>query len=256
MLISPDALTRHAKLFPTPTWASPTVDISETDADSPSLFSSANSFKLPKTTSKTLKALPPQLIDISYCKDVNWQDPSHSIVTSVHWHPKESVLLTAGLDKTLRLFFVDGKENPKLQSIHFPNTPISKARFLTNGEEIVVTGKRSSFFVYNVERGVVQKVREIQGRDEKAWTSFECSPCGQFITFVGSDGCLVVVSQKSKQWVHTMRMNSAVRALSYSTDGSTLWSTGGLCDLNWLIDFCVCSGWRDLRVGHAVVSVS
>ena len=46
----------------------------------------------------------------------------------MRFHPRISALMTAGLDKTLRIFQVDGKVNRLLQSVHFPDLPIYSVR--------------------------------------------------------------------------------------------------------------------------------
>lgn len=46
------------------------------------------------------------LIETTRLKDANQQEPSKSVVQSVEFHPAGQLLLTAGLDKRLRLFQV------------------------------------------------------------------------------------------------------------------------------------------------------
>lgn len=56
------------------------------------------------------RQLPAGMIETTRLKDANQQEPSGSVVQSVEFHPAGRLLLTAGLDKRLRLFqvcFVD-----------------------------------------------------------------------------------------------------------------------------------------------------
>jgi len=55
-------------------------------------------------------------------------------VNSVKFHPNGEVLLTAGLDKMLRLFQVGGIENTKLAGICFQDLPIMDAAFTPDGK--------------------------------------------------------------------------------------------------------------------------
>ena len=52
------------------------------------------------------KQLAPGLIETTRLRDANQQEPSKSVVQSVEFHPAGQLLLTAGLDKRLRLFQV------------------------------------------------------------------------------------------------------------------------------------------------------
>lgn len=52
------------------------------------------------------KQLASGLIETTRLKDANQQEPSKSVVQSVEFHPAGQLLLTAGLDKRLRLFQV------------------------------------------------------------------------------------------------------------------------------------------------------
>lgn len=61
--------------------------------------------------------------------DVNHQEYSKAAIQCTRFHSNAAVVLTAGLDKSLRLFQVDGKENTKIQSVFFKDMPIMSADF-------------------------------------------------------------------------------------------------------------------------------
>ena len=52
------------------------------------------------------RQLPAGMIETTRLRDANQQEPSSSVVQSVEFHPAGRLLLTAGLDKRLRLFQV------------------------------------------------------------------------------------------------------------------------------------------------------
>ena len=52
------------------------------------------------------RVLPPHMLETVRMKDANQQDPSRAVVQSVEFHPMGQLLMTAGLDKRLRLFQV------------------------------------------------------------------------------------------------------------------------------------------------------
>jgi U3 small nucleolar RNA-associated protein 18 len=78
--------------------------------------------------------LQPGYLNIIRCKDANQHDPSKSVVKSVSFHSSGELLLTAGLDKTLRFFQVDGIVNAKVHGIHFKDLPIHCAAFTANDQ--------------------------------------------------------------------------------------------------------------------------
>ena len=213
--------SQFERLFPRPRWAE---DKTSDAADS--LFSQTNSL-----VTKHSSILMPGTLDISRQRDANSSEHSESIITALQWHPNAQVLFTAGFDKTLRLFHIDGRQNTKLQSVHFKDTPIYNAQWLPrqNGgaaNEIVVSGRRKYFFVYNVDRNSVTRVPFVRGRDEKSWESFKVSPCGKFIAFMGNDGEVILVNAKDKQMIGSCRMNGTVRCIDFSHDGTTMFSSG------------------------------
>lgn len=86
-----------------------------------------------------------------------------AVVQSVRFHPNAQLLLTAGFDKKLRLFQIDGKNNPKAQSIMFDDMPIYSAEFTADGTEVIVTGRRNFFYVYNLVQSRIDKISNIIG---------------------------------------------------------------------------------------------
>ena len=62
--------------------------------------------------------LPRDVLSVRRLTDLNAQERNASLTQAVEWHPNGKLALTAGPDKTLRLFRTDGADNPKLQSIH------------------------------------------------------------------------------------------------------------------------------------------
>lgn len=183
-----------------------------------------------RTTSSLLDSapmkLPPGSIQLTRMKDANVKDPSNAVIQSVEFHCGGELLMTAGMDKTIRLFQVDGIRNPKIQGIHIPDLPIHRAAFTPDGNEIIATGRRKFFYVYDIKGGSVDKIPGIQGREEKSWESFLVSPDGKLITMLGNNGYIVLVDRRTKKWVGNMKMNGGVRGGTYTKDGALLYTTG------------------------------
>lgn len=165
-------------------------------------------------------------LHITRMKDANIQERSKAVIQSVEFHNNGQLLYTAGLDKTLRLFQIDGVRNPKVQSIFFPDLPIVCAHFNAQGSEIICSGRRQFFYVYDVVQGSVIKVPNIKGRSEKSLESFSVSPDNKHISFVGNSGNIILVSQATKQWIGNMKINGIATACKFSPSGQELFVTG------------------------------
>ncbi|KAJ2273084.1 U3 snoRNP protein [Coemansia sp. RSA 355] len=176
--------------------------------------------------SHTHVQLPSSSIDIARVRNANQAAVSQSAVQSVQFHPSASVLLTAGLDKTLRLFEVDGKENQKIQSIYFKDLPITSAQFIRGGHEIVASGRRGWYYAVDVEHATVTRINGVPGRPLKSLEFMRTSTDGDRMAFMGNAGQIHLVSTRTKQFVHTLPMNGVVRDVEFTNDGNYLWSTG------------------------------
>lgn len=171
--------------------------------------------------------LPRGFLDIARTKDANIDKPSNAALQCVEFHPSAKVLLTAGFNKTLDLFQIDGQNNPKLQSIFLERFPIHTAHFTADGEQVILASQRRSLYVYDMIKGSVIKIPRIRGREEKHFDKFVVSPDGKHLVFLGSNGYLILLSSKTKQWVDNLKMNGSVDAVAFNADGSRMFSAGG-----------------------------
>ncbi|OQR93305.1 U3 small nucleolar RNA-associated protein 18 [Thraustotheca clavata] len=168
--------------------------------------------------------LPPITLDVLRMKDANIQSPSNSVVQSTQFHANGQLLLTAGLDKTLRLFQIDGKQNPKIESIYLKDLPISCAKFSNDGKRAIMTGARPYFYVYDIEGGNVNRIPRVGARKEKRWLSFESS--NDHLAMLGDDGVISLLSERSNEWIGSLKMNGSVRSVAFCPDERYLMSTG------------------------------
>jgi len=179
--------------------------------------------------------LPPNILKIVRCPDANQSDYNQSVVRAVNFHPgsdpDKPLLLTAGLDKTLRFFQVGPEKSEKIHGIHFPRMPIYNANFLGKTGNVVVSGRRPFFYIYDAVAGKVDHVPRIQGREEKSWERHVVSPDGKLIAFVGNDGYIVLVDAHNKHWVGDMKCNGSVRALNFTPDGKYVLASGSDGDI-------------------------
>ena len=78
------------------------------------------------------------------------------------------------------------------------------------------------------------------GRREQFFDNFVVSPDNALLVFLGMDGYMPLVSNRTKQWVANLKMNGAVKDVSFSADGRKLLSTGSKCVCVCALCVCVC----------------
>uniref|UniRef100_A0A0D9X178 U3 small nucleolar RNA-associated protein 18 homolog n=1 Tax=Leersia perrieri TaxID=77586 RepID=A0A0D9X178_9ORYZ len=171
--------------------------------------------------------LLPDMLGFSRLVDANAQEPSSGPVNSVQFHRNGQLMLVAGLDKHMRFFQIDGKRNPKIQSIFIEDCPVYKAAFLPDGSEVILSGRRKFFYSFDLVKAAVSKIGPLTGREEKSLEHFEISPDSKTIAFIGNEGYILLISSKTKQLIGTLKMNGNVRSLAFADGGNQLLSSGG-----------------------------
>lgn len=107
--------------------------------------------------------LPKGTLDLKRMKDANRAKRAEAVVQALEFHPMANVILVAGFHKTVDLFQVDGQRNPKLQSVHIQDFPITTAHFSQDGTEVVMASRKKRFIVYDMMAGKVKPVYGIRG---------------------------------------------------------------------------------------------
>ncbi|XP_017309879.1 U3 small nucleolar RNA-associated protein 18 homolog [Ictalurus punctatus] len=171
------------------------------------------------------EALPKGIIKLKKCLNANNANPGQGLLTSVQFHTSAQVVLTAGLDHTISLFQVDGKTNPKIQSIHLEKFPVNKACFSADGEQVVATGMWNKlFYIYDMMEGKIIPVPRVRGLTEQRVKEFEVSPDGQFLLLTGSSGFLHLMTMKTREVVRSMKVNGNVCAAAFNSDSSKIFT--------------------------------
>ena len=117
--------------FQTTTQVTARTDWAKLDqSESPEQQNDVRSAAFPIFSDETkYSQLPSGILNVVRCPDANQSDPNQAVVQSVHFHPgsdsENPLLLTAGLDKTLRFFQVGTEKSVKVHGIH------CKCRFQT-----------------------------------------------------------------------------------------------------------------------------
>ncbi|XP_057571487.1 U3 small nucleolar RNA-associated protein 18 homolog isoform X2 [Hippopotamus amphibius kiboko] len=176
----------------------------------------------------TSASLPKGILKMKNCQHANAERPTTARISSVQFHPRAQVVMVAGLDNAVSLFQVDGKANPKIQSIYLEKFPIFKACFSANGEEVLATSTHSKvLYVYDMLAGKLIPVHQVRGLKEKIVRSFEVSRDGSFLLINGVAGYFHLLSMKTKELISSMKINGRIAASTFSSDSKKVYASSG-----------------------------
>ncbi|XP_005144388.3 U3 small nucleolar RNA-associated protein 18 homolog [Melopsittacus undulatus] len=171
------------------------------------------------------ESLPKGILKMGICLPANQERFANGRLATVQFHPSAQVVMTAGHDRSVSLFQVDGIKNPKIQSIYLESFPIYKACFSVDGEHVIATGTHHRmFFVYDMMSGNIIPIQKVRGVEERFLRSFELSPDGSFMLVTGTSGYLHLLSMKTKELISTMKVNGRCTASAFTPDSSKVYS--------------------------------
>ncbi|XP_051275949.1 U3 small nucleolar RNA-associated protein 18 homolog isoform X2 [Dicentrarchus labrax] len=170
-------------------------------------------------------SLPSGILRMKKCLHANAARPSEDRLTTVQFHPSAQVVMTAGLDQSVSLFQVDGKTNPKIQSIHLERFPVHRAQFSRDGETVIATSlKNKMFYLYDMMEGRVTPVHSVRGLNEARVKEFSVCPEGGALLLTGTNGYLHLLTLKTKEVVRSLKINGDVSGVAFSRDGSKVFA--------------------------------
>ncbi|KAM3922689.1 U3 small nucleolar RNA-associated protein 18 homolog [Leptodactylus fuscus] len=171
-------------------------------------------------------------LQIKSCLNANAERQSEAPLRTVQFHPMAQILMTAGHDRSISLFQVDGRTNPKIQSIHLERFPVYKAQFSADGEQVIATGAwHRMFYIYDMMSGSITPVTQIRGLKEKSIKKFDMSPDGSLLLLNGSCGYIHLLSMKTKELIGSMKMNGQPIQAVFSPDSSKIYSCTDTSDV-------------------------
>merc|ERR1711971_502693 len=160
------------------------------------------------------------------------------VVNAMQFHPTSDLLLTAGRDKTLRFFSVDGEENSKVSSHFFQDFQIRHAAFVPSGDQVILTGVHGSrLWSFDVMTGSAREFRFVTSVNHGAKTGY----CGMamgpslknepglrssklFSVLSDSSGAGFIADQSTKHCVRTIQMAARGVAAAFSPSRDTLFT--------------------------------
>lgn len=165
--------------------------------------------------------LSPDHLHLQRLQDANKNGYTNGSVLSMAFHPHQTnILMTAGMDKTLRLFQVDGKVNPKIQFVHIKNFPVHSAKFTPDGSKIYLSGRRPFYYTFDMECGRLVKVPGLIGgrRGIPSFERFSISPNSHWIAFSGAGGIVSIVEESTRRFFADVKVNGNVKDACWDGD--------------------------------------
>merc|ERR1719203_2386588 len=174
--------------------------------------------------------LKPQELDIKRLKNVpviSGEDRGPAVIQTVQFHPNSDLMLSAGMDKRLHLFSVDGDENTKLSSHFFKKFPINEACFTPSGDQVLMTtGFGSRLWGLDVSTGEPLIIRPQTAQQHTRYFGLAAGPhagdapgmrSSQMFSIIGDNGTTLVCDAATKHPIRTLRMRAPGVAAVFST---------------------------------------
>lgn len=175
-------------------------------------------------------SLPKGRVQLQRMMDVNASDPAQDSVTACQFSSSGELIVVGGADRWLRVFRLDEEQkSEKVLATRFNEMPILDAKLRGNDcSEVLVVGRKPYFYAYDMESGIVTKVRGLvgSGKSINSHETMAVCPDGSKIAFAGAGGYIHVLSGQQKTWMMDIKMNTAVRAITFASD--TMMMTAGL----------------------------
>lgn len=171
----------------------------------------SNIDNLLQTTKRATKQITNQE---SYLRVKDLSDVHRSVLTSVIFSPHDDeVLLTAGLDRMLRIHNLMTSTKTQVDTV---DMPIYSSGFI-NPEEILLTGRRKHCYLYDLQS---QRLCRIIPNVPSLRSLERCfiNPYSNVYAITSLEGNAYLFDSKTKQLRHALKVNGAVQAVAFARE--------------------------------------
>lgn len=152
------AHTRFERMHPRPAWASVGQRSSDSAWSAPLLQDLLSSDAGLLSRHQRSSLLSPAKLEVERLRDANEAQgrlAEPAAIEQLQFHPsgRAHVLLTASRDRRVRLFQINGTNNPLLETLHVPDLPIKTAQFHPSGSSVLIAGPRPYLYAYDIRSG-------------------------------------------------------------------------------------------------------
>lgn len=167
------------------------------------------------------------ILKIKQIPDLNKDNFHSSIISAISFHPvKDTLAFTSGLDKKLKLFSINEVDDTSsnIQTINTIDMPIFASKFL-NEKEILMSGKRKTYFSYNLEANKLEKCPGLFAHKEI--NSLEKMFVGDSqYAFGTNEGYILIFDAKSKTYRYDIKISGSVNSVCFDRNGINLYTVG------------------------------
>lgn len=227
------------KIYPRPSWADEVIPKEAENSDGEAMAdeddeeNGADVGKNIKGLAQLLKLnsnyvklktvlLSPTRILILRLKDANITKRGQGPILAMSFHPLHPLLLTGGMDKTLRIFNIDGRTNKLVSSVFFKDVPIRSCQFSPDPKSTLVyaSGRRRYMSRWDTSTESVDKVLRMYGQEEsqKSFEYFKVSPKGTYVALLGSNGYVNLLNSRTTQLFRSYKVDGYVADFEFTKD--------------------------------------
>jgi len=180
---------------------------------------------------RSKETLRPTILKANRKTDLNKESRNKSITHCIDFHPAGGVALTAGLDRIVRVFQVDGKTNAKLKGVKLHDLQVATAKFTGDGSSIVLSGAQYHIYRLDVATGKYSRHRGFGGRNFKSKTAtkqpndkrngFAMSRDGNLLAFLSDSGRINIAQNSTLQSMGTIHVPSDIVAAEFDPNDTS-----------------------------------
>lgn len=219
-------------------WAYGAEDTEKEDAETEESTTSLNN--LLKTNKNIIDATnsdriskDSSILNLKQIPNLNKDSPHSSIISAISFHPtKENIALTSGLDKKLKVYSISTKEDnlhksSNVQTVNTIDMPIYSSKFI-NENEVVISGKRKHYYVYNIEANKLERCNGIGnfGANKEIRSLEKLFVGNSNYCFGTEDGYILMYDKTNKTYRYDIKINGSVNSVCFDGNGVNLYAVG------------------------------
>ncbi|MCQ2820553.1 MAG: hypothetical protein MJ252_25085 [archaeon] len=157
-----------------------------------------------------------------------------SITTTINFHPlKENIVITTGLDKNLKIFEINQKEDKTelIKIINSKDIPITSANFINNNL-IIFTGRRKHYYTYDMEsQNLIRYDAGINSSSNDLSHFGNCFVGDRNYGFGDENGNIYIYDNNSMRFNSDIKIQGGVTSICFNSNGINLFASNTLGEI-------------------------
>lgn len=175
-------------------------------------------------------SLPQGTIDLARIAMTRFEDKHEAVVQTIDFFKDKDLFLTAGLDKTIKLFQISKQaETSKYflkptKSYYLKGLPIQKAQFLNSENQIIASGMSKYFVTLDLGSERLERISPsfVTSRLDGKIKGLVISPSEDVFALWGESCYISIMCAKTKQLLYELKVNNPISTVTFSTDSTHL----------------------------------